>query len=122
MKELNNLVKESRKHFIVGEVEKETYEWEHAMYIMKGIGKVVIQGEEGIVREGMLAFVPRDAVHSVLNIGKDELVVWGVSGPPKTEAGYTQLKKRWIFKAGKRPLREMERTQDEKDAPHRGHS
>ena len=71
-----------------------SHEWEHAMYIMNGTGKVVIQGEEAIVREGMLAFVPRDAVHSIQNVGEDELVVWGVSGPPKTEAGYAQLKKR----------------------------
>ena len=69
-----------------------SHEWEHAMYIMKGTGKVVIEGEEAIVKEGMLAFVPCDAVHSILNVGKDELVVWGVSGPPKTEAGYAQLK------------------------------
>jgi len=71
-----------------------THEWEHAMYIMQGTGKVVIQGEEAVVKKGMLAFVPRDAVHSVVNIGKDELVVWGVSGPPKTEAGHAQLKKK----------------------------
>jgi mannose-6-phosphate isomerase-like protein (cupin superfamily) len=71
-----------------------THEWEHAMYIMNGTGKVVIEGEEAIVRKGMLAFVPQGAVHSIYNIGQDELVVWGVSGPPKTEAGYVQLKRR----------------------------
>ena len=71
-----------------------SHEWEHAMYIMGGTGRVEIQGEDTIVKEGMLAFVPQDAVHSILNIGKDELVVWGVSGPPKTEAGYAQLKRR----------------------------
>jgi len=71
-----------------------THEWEHAMYIMHGTGKVVIEGEEAIVRKGMLAFVPQGAVHSIYNIGQDELVVWGVSGPPKTEAGYVQLKRR----------------------------
>ncbi|MFC1937914.1 cupin domain-containing protein [Chloroflexota bacterium] len=71
-----------------------SHEWEHAMYIMKGTGKVEIQGEEAIVSAGMLAFVPQDAIHSILNIGEDELVVWGVSGPPKTEAGYAQLEKR----------------------------
>jgi len=70
-----------------------SHEWEHAMYFMGGTGKVVIQGKETIVKKGMLAFVPRHAVHSVLNIGEDELVVWGVSGPPKTEAGYNQLRK-----------------------------
>ena len=71
-----------------------THEWEHAMYITQGTGKVAIQGEEAVVKKGMLAFVPRDVVHSVVNIGTDELVVWGVSGPPKTEAGYAQLKKK----------------------------
>jgi mannose-6-phosphate isomerase-like protein (cupin superfamily) len=71
-----------------------SHEWEHAMYFMQGTGKVVIQGEEAVVKKGMLAFVPLDAVHSVVNIGNDELVVWGVSGPPKTEAGSAQLKKR----------------------------
>ncbi len=71
-----------------------SHEWEHAMYIMKGTGKVVINGEEATVRKGVLAFVPRDTVHSIQNIGRNELVVWGVSGPPKTEAGWAQLKKR----------------------------
>ena len=71
-----------------------THEWEHAMYIMKGTGRVVIEGEEAIVKPGTLAFVPQNGVHSISNIGEDELVVWGVSGPPKTEAGYAQLKKR----------------------------
>lgn len=71
-----------------------THEWEHAMVITGGTGKVVIGGEEAIVKKGMLAFVPRDTVHSVENIGEEELVVWGVSGPPKTEAGWAQLKKK----------------------------
>ena len=70
-----------------------SHEWEHAMYILKGTAKAVIQGEEAILREGMLAFAPRNAVHSMVNIGKDELVVFGISGPPRTEAGYAQLKK-----------------------------
>ena len=70
-----------------------SHEWEHAMYFMGGTGKVVIQEKETIVKKGMLAFVPRYAVHSVLNIGEDELVVWGVSGPPRTEEGHAQLRK-----------------------------
>ena len=71
-----------------------SHEWEHAMYIMNGTGKVEIQGEESIVKKGMLAFVPQGATHSIFNIGNDELVVWGVSGPPKTEAGWAQLKRK----------------------------
>lgn len=71
-----------------------SHEWEHAMYITKGTGKVSINGEEAIVKKGMLAFVPREAVHSIYNIGKGELVVWGVSGPPRTAAGFAQLQKR----------------------------
>jgi quercetin dioxygenase-like cupin family protein len=70
-----------------------THEWEHAMYILKGTAKATIQGEEGIIKEGMLAFVPRNTLHSIENIGKDELIVFGVSGPPRTEAGFAQLKK-----------------------------
>jgi len=42
----------------------------------------------------MLAFVPQNAVHSVLNTGDDELVIWGVSGPPKTEAGWAKLERK----------------------------
>ena len=70
-----------------------THEWEHAMYIMKGKGRMVIEEETGIVKKGMLIFVPRDTVHSITNIGKSELVVLGMSGPPKTEAGFAQLKR-----------------------------
>ena len=71
-----------------------SHEWEHAMVIMNGTGKAVIDGQEAIVKKGMLAFVPGEKVHSLYNIGEEELVVWGVSGPPKTEAGYGQLKRR----------------------------
>ena len=70
-----------------------THEWEHAMYILKGTAKATIKGEEGIIKEGMLAFVPRNTVHSIENIGKGELLVFGVSGPPRTEVGYAQLGK-----------------------------
>jgi quercetin dioxygenase-like cupin family protein len=71
-----------------------SHEWEHAMYIMKGTAKTIIQGEEAMVTEGMLAFVPRNTVHSIQNVGEGDLVVFGVSGPPRTEAGYAQLKKK----------------------------
>lgn len=70
-----------------------THEWEHAMYIMEGEGKMVVAEEEGIVKKGMLIFIPRDAVHSIENTGKGELIVLGISGPPKTEAGFAQLKR-----------------------------
>ena len=73
--------------------EPHTHEWEHAMYILKGTAKAIIDGEEAIMKEGTLGFVPRNAVHSIENIGKDELVVFGVSGPPRTDEGYAQLKK-----------------------------
>ena len=71
-----------------------THEWEHAMYILGGTGKIKIQDEEATVKKGMLAYVPIGAVHSVENTGKGDLVVYGVSGPPKTEAGWAQLKKK----------------------------
>lgn len=74
--------------------EPHTHEWEHAMFIMEGTGRAIIEGQEAIVKKGMLAFVPANGSHAIYNIGKDELVVWGVSGPPRTEAGYAQLKKR----------------------------
>ena len=70
-----------------------SHEWEHAMYIMKGKGRFVIEGQEAILSEGMLGFAPQNAIHSVENIGKEELVVFGVSGPAKTEIGYAQLKR-----------------------------
>ena len=70
-----------------------THEWDHCMYIIKGKGKMVVAGEEGIIKKGMVIFIPPGAVHSVENIGKGEMVVLSVSGPPKTEAGFAQLKR-----------------------------
>ena len=70
-----------------------THEWEHAMYFMGGTGKAIVDGKETNVKKGILVFVPRNAVHVVLNTGTEELVVFGVSGPPRTEAGYAQLRK-----------------------------
>jgi quercetin dioxygenase-like cupin family protein len=64
--------------------EPHSHEWEHAMYFMAGTGKVVIQGEEAVVKKGMMAFVPRERSLG-LEYRQDELVV-GVSGPPKTAA------------------------------------
>jgi mannose-6-phosphate isomerase-like protein (cupin superfamily) len=71
-----------------------THEWDHCMYIMKGKGKMVVAEEEGIIKKGMLIFIPRDAVHSVENIGKGNGGLECISGPPKTEAGFTQLKRK----------------------------
>jgi quercetin dioxygenase-like cupin family protein len=71
-----------------------THEWEHAMYIMKGKCKAVVETEEAILVEGMVGFAPRNAVHYIHNVGETELVVLGISGPPRTEAGYAQLKKK----------------------------
>ncbi len=70
-----------------------THEWDHCMYIIKGKGKMVVAEEEGIIKKGMVIFIPPGAVHSVQNIGKGELIVLGISGPPKTEAGFAQLKR-----------------------------
>lgn len=93
-----DLAKEFRIHitrFLAGAgADPHSHEWALAMYIINGIGKAVIEGQEAIVTKGMLAFAPPHADHSIYNIGQDELVVFGVSGPPKTEAGYAQLKKR----------------------------
>jgi quercetin dioxygenase-like cupin family protein len=84
----------SKAHFKPGKgADPHTHEWEHALYILKGTAKATINGEEGIIKEGMLAFIPRHALHSIENIGTDELVVFGISGPPRTEEGYAQLKK-----------------------------
>lgn len=82
-------------HFQPGAgAEPHTHEWEHAMYIMQGTAKVNIDDQESILKKGMLAFVPKNKTHSIYNIGDEELIVWGVSGPPKTEVGFTQLKRR----------------------------
>ena len=70
------------------------HEWEHAMYVMAGTGKITIAGEEAAVKPGVLGYVPVGAVHSVENTGTEDLVIYGVSGPPKTEAGWAQLKKK----------------------------
>jgi quercetin dioxygenase-like cupin family protein len=70
-----------------------THEWEHAFYILKGKGKAVVESEDAIVTEGMLVYIPANLVHSLENAGDEELVVFGVSGPPKTEAGMSQLKR-----------------------------
>ena len=70
-----------------------THEWDHCMYIIKGKGKMVVAEEEGMIKKGMVIFIPPGAVHSVENIGKGELIVLGISGPPKTEAGFAQLKR-----------------------------
>jgi len=70
-----------------------THEWDHCMYIVKGKGKMVVAEEEGMIKKGMVIFIPPGAVHSVENIGKGELIVLGISGPPKTEAGFAQLKR-----------------------------
>jgi mannose-6-phosphate isomerase-like protein (cupin superfamily) len=69
------------------------HEWDHCMYIIKGKGKMVVAEEEGIIKKGMVIFIPPGAVHSVENTGKSELIVLGISGPPKTEAGFAQLKR-----------------------------
>jgi len=71
--------------------EEHTHEWEHAMYVMQGRARAKIGEEESTMTPGVLGFIPRDTIHSIENIGQEDLVVWGVSGPPRSKAGYDQL-------------------------------
>jgi glyoxylate utilization-related uncharacterized protein len=60
-----SLAKEFRVHitrFQPGAgAEPHFHEWSHAMYIMNGTGRAVIEGEEAVVTKGMLAFAPPHA-------------------------------------------------------------
>jgi mannose-6-phosphate isomerase-like protein (cupin superfamily) len=73
--------------------EPHSHEWEHADYVLKGRGKAMVEGTEENIKEGTFIYVPRYGVHAVYNTGKEELVLFGVSGPPRTKEGYDQLKK-----------------------------
>lgn len=71
-----------------------SHEWEHAMYITGGTGRITVGDKVIEVKKGSMVLVPIGVTHSVLNTNNnEELVVFGVSGPPKTEAGWAQLKK-----------------------------
>ena len=46
-----------------------THPWEHEVYILKGSGTLVCDGQEYPVREGDAIFIPEDVDHYTLNNG-----------------------------------------------------
>lgn len=42
--------------------------------LVKGSGKVKIEGEESYYQQGDVIFIPKEAKHQMTNIGEDELV------------------------------------------------
>lgn len=49
------------------------HEWEHEVFILKGEGKLIFEGEEKPFSGGSFAYVPAGAEHSFINTGGDLL-------------------------------------------------
>lgn len=52
---------------------KHTHDWPHINYIIKGEGKLHIDGEDHEIKEGSYAYVPGGASHQFLNVGEEDL-------------------------------------------------
>ena len=50
-----------------------THDFEHEVYILKGEGKLIFEGEEKSFSQGYFVFVPEDREHSFVNTGNESL-------------------------------------------------
>jgi quercetin dioxygenase-like cupin family protein len=61
---------------------------EEVIYIIRGAGRVLVEGEVAAVREGMAILFPQGAVHMLHNSGDDEMKVICFFAPPTGLANY----------------------------------
>ncbi|MCG8483541.1 MAG: cupin domain-containing protein [Clostridia bacterium] len=52
---------------------RHTHDWPHINYVVKGKGKVHIDGVDYRIEEGSYAYVPSNALHQFINTGDDAL-------------------------------------------------
>jgi mannose-6-phosphate isomerase-like protein (cupin superfamily) len=66
-----------------GDISKnDTHEVEELYFVVSGTGRLVVDGQEFIVRRGMAVYLPPGCEHRTWNIGDDELCYFWVFGPP----------------------------------------
>ena len=56
-----------------GKTPLHTHDFEHEVYILKGEGKLIFEGEEKPFSKGYSIFVPEDREHSFVNTGGETL-------------------------------------------------
>ena len=56
-----------------GHTPRHHHEWEHEVYIRKGTGRVFLGGEERLIEEGDVLFIPGGLEHQFLNDGENDL-------------------------------------------------
>ncbi len=49
------------------------HDWEHEVFIVSGVGKLIYEGSDRPFSEGYFVFVPAGAEHSFVNTGTDKL-------------------------------------------------
>jgi quercetin dioxygenase-like cupin family protein len=61
---------------------------EEAIYIVRGSGRVMVDGEVSAVKAGTIVLFPRGAVHMLHNTGADEMKVVCFFAPPTSLENY----------------------------------
>jgi quercetin dioxygenase-like cupin family protein len=56
-----------------GHSPRHIHPWPHINYIIKGNGKVHIDGKDYDIKEGSYAYVPPDVLHQFINTGEESL-------------------------------------------------
>lgn len=71
-----------------GEIGEETHEdIDQTLVFVEGEGEAILDGKKSKVGANSLVFVPGGTKHNFVNIGKGELKLFTVYGPPEHEAG-----------------------------------
>jgi quercetin dioxygenase-like cupin family protein len=81
------------RHFEIGPegyTLKHSHPWPHINYIIKGQGMLYIDGKEYEITEGSFAYIPSNALHQFINIGKDVLELICIV----PEEGESEIKRR----------------------------
>jgi len=76
---------------------------EEVLYVISGVGKQTVLGEEKDLKPGMVVFIPEGAEHSTFNTGWETLKLVAVYDPPGPEKALRELPECTVLPPGKLP-------------------
>ena len=76
---------------------------EEILYVVSGVGRQTVLGEEKNLRPGTMVFIPEGAEHSTVNTGWETLTLIAVYDPPGPELALRELPECTVLPPGKLP-------------------
>jgi oxalate decarboxylase/phosphoglucose isomerase-like protein (cupin superfamily) len=76
---------------------------EEILYVVSGVGKQTVLGEERDLQPGTMVFIPEGAEHSTVNTGWETLKLIAIYDPPGPEIALRELPGCTVLPPGKLP-------------------